>query len=187
MKIYTKTGDTGQTSLASGQRVSKDDSRIKAYGTIDELNSMIGMAISFLPLSQTDLQETLLTIQHHLLDIGSELSNLGTQKKQSRVIIPKVSASKVTWLEARIDALDQPLIKLTQFILPGGTQAASCLHVARTICRRAERQVVRLVKTSSINPELIRYLNRLSDLLFTAARFSNSQSGTADTLWQKGT
>ncbi len=184
MKIYTKTGDKGETSLFGGERVKKDDPRIEAYGTVDELNSAIGLAISFLPISQADLQEILLTVQHHLLDIGSELSSLSDKKSRSKAKVPEVTAKKVTWLEKHIDTLDKDLTQLTQFILPGGTQAASALHLARTICRRAERKVITLSAEHETNSELIRYLNRLSDFLFTAARFTNVKSGNGDVSWK---
>ncbi len=194
MKIYTKTGDTGQTSLVGGERVPKNDQRIEAYGTIDELNASIGLVISqanHQPAANqkssqdlSDVIELLTTIQNHLLDIGSELSAI-TERIVKGIKIPVVAASKVEWLEQEIDRLDTELEPLKQFILPGGTTIASATHGARTISRRAEREVIRLANERVVNPELIRYLNRLSDLLFTVARVANRRAGIADVPWQK--
>jgi cob(I)alamin adenosyltransferase len=184
MKIYTKTGDSGETSLVGGQRVPKDDLRIEAYGTVDELNASVGLAISLLPVSMAQIGSVLTKIQHHLLDIGSELASL-SDRKVVGMEIPTVTLAKVEWLELGIDVCDEELEPLKQFILPGGAPAASALHVARTICRRAERRVISLQKKTAVNPQLIKYLNRLSDLLFTMARLVNARAGRGDIPWQK--
>lgn len=183
MKIYTKTGDKGQTALVSGERIDKDDQRIEAYGTVDELNSFIGLANSCLGMRDEDLKEDLTKIQHHLLDIGAELASL-SDKKTARVKVPHVTEKKVTWLESSIDRYDKELTQLTQFILPGGDEVASQLHVARSVCRRAERCVITVQKSREVNSELIKYLNRLSDFLFTVARVINMRAGNGDVVWE---
>lgn len=184
MKIYTKTGDKGETSLIGGERTDKDDPRIEAYGEVDELNAAIGLAISFLPAHSSTIYEDLTKVQHHLFDIGAELASL-SERKVKALKIPKVTPTKVSFLEQQMDNYASELKSLTQFILPGGTEAASALHLARTICRRAERRIVSLAKQQPVNEELVRYLNRLSDLLFTAARLVNSQVGKPDIRWEK--
>ena len=171
MKIYTKTGDRGQTSLFGGTRVSKDDARIEAYGTVDELNSFIGLArASALP---SDVDAQLLQVQADLFDIGARLASPGTSR------FAGVSEERITDLEHAIDAMESELAPLTSFILPGGSLGAAQLHVARTICRRAERRVVALENEDTT----ITYLNRLSDYLFVAARFANLRDGTPDVPW----
>ncbi len=184
MKIYTKTGDKGETSLVGGQRIAKDDPRIEAYGTIDELNSVVGLVISQLQKHSRIIAGDLTTIQHHLFDIGAELASLSNRKTKA-IKIPRVTERKITWLEKRIDRYTKDLAPLQAFILPGGTEAASSLHLARTICRRAERRIVALGRVIEINHELVKYINRLSDYLFTAARLTNHQSGSEDVLWEK--
>lgn len=172
-KIYTRTGDDGTTGLGDGSRVPKDDARVEAYGTVDELNSALGLALAE-PLPAA-LKEALAPIQHELFDLGGELSIPG------RVAI---TAEQVSRLEAILDTLNAPLPRLKDFILPGGSRGAGLLHLARTVCRRAERCVVRLARTDQVNPESIRYLNRLSDLLFVAARSANAAAGAPEILWQ---
>lgn len=188
MKIYTRTGDTGQTSLIGGERVSKADIRLETYGTIDELSAAIGLAISLLSKDEKIIKELLLTIQHHLLDVGAELANFSIKPARA-MMVPQVTNQKVAWLERLIDRHDANLPPLKNFILPGGSQAASSLHLARTIGRRAERRVVELANNppanKKINPELIKYLNRLSDLLFVLARADNAKVGAPDIIWQK--
>lgn len=186
MKIYTRTGDSGQTSLIGGQRVSKDDARMQVIGAIDELNASLGVAISFLPAIELNSIETLTRIQNHLFDIGAEVANWTDQpagRHREALTIPTVSDDKITWLEQTIDQFDAELSQLTAFILPGGDQAASLLHLARTICRRAERNLVTLSHHCEINPAVLRYINRLSDLLFTLARAQNARSGHGDVPW----
>ncbi len=170
LKIYTKTGDAGQTSLFGGTRVAKNDARIEAYGTVDELNSFIGAARAAWPASPIDTQ--LGRIQADLFDVGAHLASPGSAR------FPGVDPSRVEALEDAIDAMTNELPALTTFILPGGSSAAAQLHVARTVCRRAERLIVALKDEMTI-----RYLNRLSDYLFTAARFTNLRLSTPDIPW----
>jgi cob(I)alamin adenosyltransferase len=175
MKIYTRTGDTGETSLFGGARVRKDDARIEAYGTVDELNSFLSVARASWPASSLD--EQLHLIQSDLFDIGAHLASPGT----SRFAGP--DPSRVASLEQVIDGMESELAPLKTFILPGGSLAAANLHVARTICRRAERLVVALNDEDEATKASITYLNRLSDFLFVAARFANHQQGVADVPW----
>jgi cob(I)alamin adenosyltransferase len=177
LKIYTRTGDTGETSLFGGARVRKDDARIEAYGTIDELNSFLGVARAGWPASSLDGQLHL--IQSDLFDIGAHLASPGT----SRFAGP--DPARVAALEQTIDEMESDLAPLKTFILPGGTLAAANLHVARTICRRAERLVVSLRDEDEATKASITYLNRLSDFLFVAARFANHQQGLADVPWTR--
>jgi len=177
VKIYTRTGDSGETSLFGGARVRKDDARIEAYGTIDELNSVLGVARASWPSSSLDGQFH--AIQSDLFDIGAHLASPGT----SRFAGPP--AERVTSLEHDIDAMESELTPLKTFILPGGTLAAAQLHVARTVCRRAERLVVSLNDNDDATKASITYLNRLSDFLFVAARFANHRNGVADVPWTR--
>jgi cob(I)alamin adenosyltransferase len=177
MKIYTRTGDTGETSLFGGARVRKDDARIEAYGTIDELNSFLGVARASWPSSSFDGELHL--IQSDLFDIGAHLASPGT----SRFAGP--DTARVAALEQAIDAMESELAPLKSFILPGGSLAASQLHVARTVCRRAERLVVALHDDDEATKASIAYLNRLSDFLFVAARFANHSQGVADVPWTR--
>jgi cob(I)alamin adenosyltransferase len=171
MKIYTKTGDAGETSLFGGARVRKDDARIEAYGTVDELNSFVGVARASWPDSPLDAQ--LHAIQSDLFDLGAHLAAPQT----SRFAGP--DPSRIAALEQSIDAMESELAPLKTFVLPGGSLAAANLHVARTICRRAERLVV----TLGAEAAAVTYLNRLSDYLFVAARFANFRHGIADVPW----
>ena len=175
MKIYTRTGDAGETSLFGGTRVSKSDPRIDAYGTVDELNAFIGAARATSPASSIDVQ--LVSVQSDLFDVGAQLASPGSSR------FTGVDASRITALENAIDEMERELAPLTSFILPGGSPAPAQLHVARTVCRRAERLVVALGDTSTSTT--ITYLNRLSDYLFVAARFANHRGGVADVIWQK--
>jgi cob(I)alamin adenosyltransferase len=177
VKIYTRTGDTGETSLFGGARVRKDDARIEAYGTIDELNSVLGVARASWPASSLDAQFH--AIQSDLFDIGAHLASPGT----SRFAGPP--AARVASLEQDIDAMESDLAPLKTFILPGGSLAAAQLHVARTVCRRAERLVVALNDEDEATKASITYLNRLSDFLFVAARFANHTQGVADVPWTR--
>ncbi len=184
MKIYTKTGDQGTTSLYGGTRVSKDHIRIDAYGTIDELNSWLGLVRD--EISVKEDQETLLTIQKDLFYTGSELA-LDPEKKvlangQNR--LKKVlESTQIDFLEEKIDLYEQRLSPLTHFILPGGHQVTSLIHIARTVCRKAERITVALSNREEVRPELIQYLNRLSDYLFVLARKVGNDNQYHETLW----
>ncbi len=173
-KIYTRTGDQGDTGLGNGQRVAKDHARVEAYGTVDELNSCLGVVLTHsLP---SELLEILVDIQHRLFDLGGELSIPGHFVMQD---------ADVSALEQSLDRLNEHLPPLQEFILPGGSPAAASCHLARTVCRRAERRLISLAaQDDTVNPIAIRYLNRLSDLLFVMARSMNRQAGVADVLWQ---
>lgn len=181
MKLYTKTGDKGKTSIIGG-RVDKDHARVEAYGTIDELNSLIGKAVTELEDTKfDDIREELLEIQHQLFDAGGDLANVMKER------VYKLEASYVEDLEARIDAYSNEAPELTKFILPGGSPAAATLHIARTVTRRAERQTVTLQKEIEDVPEVVqRYLNRLSDYLFAVARVVNFRLGIQDIHYSRG-
>lgn len=175
MKVYTKTGDTGETSIIGG-RVFKDDPRVEAYGTIDELNSFVGQAVFAAEQSEIpDIREQLLQIQHELYDSGSDLAY--AKEEESRY---KVTDNMVERLERWIDELEQENPPLERFILPGGSALSCALHVCRTVCRRAERLTVTLARTVEINPAVRKYLNRLSDYFFVAARAANAKTGVPD-------
>jgi cob(I)alamin adenosyltransferase len=171
MKIYTRTGDAGATSLFGGARVAKNDPRIEAYGTVDELNSFIGVARAAWNDSPIDAE--LHRVQSDLFDIGAQLASPGMER------FGGVAELRIEALEHGIDAMEGELAPLKTFILPGGTLAAAQLHVARTVCRRAERLIVALGEEGTT----IRYINRLSDYLFVAARFANAKAGIPDTPW----
>ena len=177
MKIYTRTGDRGETSLFGGARVPKNDARIESYGTIDELNSHLGVARATWPDSPIDAQ--LLAAQRDLFEIGAHLASPGTSRFSG------VELSRIEELERGIDAMESELEPLKSFILPGGTLAAAQLHVARTVCRRAERLVVALRDDDPATQSSIAYLNRLSDYLFVAARFANRKAGVSDVPWTR--
>ena len=181
MKIYTKTGDTGQTGLFGGGRVSKDDVRVAAYGDVDELNAFIGLARSVEPLARID--DVLVVIQRDLFAIGALLATPDREKMAQHLEKARVDAARIDELERAIDDGEAELAPLRAFILPGGTPKAAALHVARTVCRRAERQVVRLQRDVDLPPLAIIYLNRLSDLLFTLARVANHRGGAVEVLW----
>ncbi len=172
-KIYTRTGDDGTTGLGDGTRVAKDSARVSAYGTVDELNSTIGMILAQeIPAAA---RETLTQIQHDLFDLGGELCIPG---------MTMIHAADIDRLESTLDAFNADLPALKDFILPGGGMAASCCHVARTVCRRAEREVVTLSRSETVRVEAVHYLNRLSDLLFVLARVLARASGHGEVLWQ---
>lgn len=184
MKVYTGSGDRGKTSLFSGERIVKSDLRIEAYGDVDELNSELGVLIAGLPEALKPLAAGLAKIQADLLDIGAWLAT--TPGSAAVDMLAPFTSEKVAGLEAAIDRLDEPLPPLTGFILPGGHLSAATAHVARTVCRRAERHALRV--TDSPQDEsvgvMLTYLNRLSDYLFVLARYCNQQTGTAETLWE---
>ena len=171
-KIYTRTGDDGSTGLGDGSRVSKDSARVTAYGTVDEANSAIGLVLAAeLP---PEVREVLVSVQHHMFDLGGELCIPGQAA---------VFDADIEGLEKTLDAFNADLPPLKDFILPGGGLAAAHCHLARTICRRAEREVVTLSHHDAVRPEAIRYLNRLSDLLFVLARVLARSSGHGEVLW----
>jgi cob(I)alamin adenosyltransferase len=179
MPIYTKTGDKGQTSLFDGTRVLKNNVRVDAYGTVDELNSMIGNAIAHLKKGKSmAIHRELINIQHDLLDIGSGLAMPGG--------MPVIGLEeRVTHFERMIDDLTSALPPLHNFVLPGGSQAGAMLHVARTIARRAERKIVGLMQGEQVDELIVKYINRLSDLLFTMARHVNFDEKYKDVVWIK--
>jgi cob(I)alamin adenosyltransferase len=182
MKIYTKTGDKGETSLFGGKRVTKDDVRITAYGTVDELNAVLGVSVT--EITDKELCSVILSLQNELFVLGSDLAT-PVDKGNKGFVIPRISKEHCDSLEKLIDEFDSKLPELKNFILPGGSKGAAYLHFARTICRRAERETVALSKKDEINSEAVTYLNRLSDLLFVLARYQNFITGNADTNWQK--
>src|SRR6516165_2076796 len=181
-RIYTRTGDDGTTALGSGERRKKYDLRVAAYGTLDELNAAIGLARLY--SSDSPLDAMLARIQNDLFDAGADLCLAQKGPGGARLT---VTEAQVDWLERQIDALNADLAPLRSFVLPGGRPAAAHLHLARTICRRAERLIVELKNKSSegITPAALKYVNRLSDLLFVAARHANDKGG-CDVLWQPG-
>jgi cob(I)alamin adenosyltransferase len=177
-RIYTRGGDAGETSLGSGERVAKDDARIEAYGDVDELNALLGVA-----LARGAAADPLERIQNDLFDVGADLAVPLSDTKRERL---RVTAEQVAWLEQRCDEANADLPMLRSFILPGGTETAALLHLARTVCRRAERRVVTLAGREEVNPQARAYLNRLSDLLFILARAANAQAGAEEPLWKPG-
>jgi len=190
-KVYTKSGDGGQTMLASGDFTGKDDERVDAYGQVDEVNSTIGLVrceLRRLPAPSRELpfltaiDNHLDRVQQELFDLGAELSEPGAVDGKARL---KVTDADITALEQAIDTLNEPLPPLTSFILPGGGPVAVAAHLARTVCRRAERRVVSLHRTSPVRGEAIRYLNRLSDLLFVISRAVCAVLGEDEVLWDQ--
>jgi cob(I)alamin adenosyltransferase len=172
-KIYTRTGDKGTTGLSDGSRVAKDHIRVEVIGDVDELNSVIGVVVAREPDEQ--IRTLLMEIQHHLFNVGGELSLPGYNL---------INSEHVTWLETTLDRLNGKLEPLQDFILPGGTPAAAHCFLARAVCRRAERRLVTLKNNTTISEPLLQYINRLSDLLFVVARHINKQHGNPDILWQ---
>jgi cob(I)alamin adenosyltransferase len=181
MRIYTRTGDEGQTGLFGGGRVLKDDARVEAYGEVDELNAVIGMARAVEPMPRID--EVLAPIQRDLLGVGAILATPDLEKMQEQLAKARIDEARITQLEHAIDAGEEELEPLRAFILPGGTPKAAALHVARTVCRRAERRVVHLQQTVALPPLVTIYLNRLSDLLFVLARVANRRAGAGEVTW----
>ena len=181
MKIYTKTGDAGQTGLFGGGRASKDDPRVEAYGDVDELNAVLGFARAAEMMPRID--EVLVPIQRDLFSIGALLSTPDLKKMHDHLAKAQVDEGRIQELERAIDACDKELEPLKAFIVPGGTPKAAALHVARTVCRRAERRVIHLQREVEIPQIVIVYLNRLSDLLFTLARVANTRAGAGEVTW----
>ena len=181
MKIYTKTGDKGDTGLFGGGRVPKDDIRVEAYGDVDELNAVIGVARSVEMMPRID--EVLVPIQRDLFAIGALLATPDRDKMALHLQKARIDEARIGELERAIDLGEAELEPLTAFIVPGGTPKAAALHVARTVCRRAERHVVRLQHQVELPPLAVIYLNRLSDLLFTLARVANRRAGAGEVTW----
>jgi cob(I)alamin adenosyltransferase len=180
MKIYTKTGDKGQTALYGGERVDKDAARVMAYGTVDELNACLGLARAHLPDHKID--QELAQIQNTLFDVGADLATPSDSPYRKK--LTPIDSEDIALLEGHIDRYDEDLMALKNFILPGGHEAAAALHLARAVARRAEREVVSLGKQEAINADVIVYLNRLSDYLFTLTRIVNMKMGVSETKWQ---
>lgn len=180
MKIYTKTGDKGMTRLVGGIAVSKDSDRVDSYGTIDELNSWIGYAISQFNSSLSEEKDELQYLQHFLFDVGTDLA---TPESLNREVTLPVDA--ISWLEARIDEYTAKSPEINRFILPGGAREASMIHMARTIARRAERRIVRLQMTAKIPGELVMFVNRLSDYFYALARYLNAKQGMEDIFYTR--
>ena len=178
-KVYTRTGDEGTTGLGGGQRVTKDSPRIEAYGTIDELNSLLGVVLA--EGLSPELAESLALVQNDLFHLGSDLCVLEEDKE--KMPVPRIEQRHVTVLEELIDRLSEDIPPLDNFILPGGSVGSAGLHLARTLCRRAERRIVTLTAEEAIGEWVLRYLNRLSDLLFVMARWENKARGVGDVLW----
>jgi cob(I)alamin adenosyltransferase len=179
-RVYTRRGDTGQTSLAGGQRLPKNDLRIEAYGTVDELNSFIGLARES-ARELPELDRILRRVQHELFNLGSILATLpeDVHPKQARI-----TAAESEQLEREIDRMNEGLPPLRSFVLPGGSRINAELHICRTVCRRAERVIVALAATTGVDEAILKYLNRLSDALFVWSRWANHQLGVPETLWE---
>ena len=178
-RIYTKSGDSGETGLGDGTRVPKNSIRVTAYGEVDELNTILGLLLTLPEVAEGEL---LRSIQHDLFDLGADLC---VPLVESEVLALRITASQVDRLENSIDRLNEALEPLTSFVLPGGSGASAWLHLARTVCRRAERSVVTLAQIEAINSQSLIYLNRLSDLLFVLGRVAND-GGKRDVLWVPG-
>ncbi|MCH7890239.1 MAG: cob(I)yrinic acid a,c-diamide adenosyltransferase [Gemmatimonadetes bacterium] len=205
MAIYTKTGDDGDTSLFGGGRVPKNDRRVEAYGAVDELNSFVGLALTSLTDAHADaeadpdaepdvdadadadpgIRRGLLLIQNDLFALGANLATPERDDSRPRPRTPDVPVARVEAMERWIDRATEELPELREFILPGGTGAAAMLHVCRSVCRRAERAVVALGREETLDPGIVRYLNRLSDLFFVWARLENLRAGQADVPWSQ--
>ena len=183
-RIYTKTGDQGETSLGDGTRVPKDHARVAAYGSVDELNAVLGLLLASPSAMDGQLRQLLQSIQNDLFDVGADLC-LPTAADEAPGKVLRVRAEQGQRLENAIDTYNARLDPLRSFVLPGGTGGAAWCHFARTVCRRAERDVVALGRSEPMNPQVIVYLNRLSDLLFVLARICNEDGGK-DVLWQPG-
>lgn len=181
-RIYTKTGDNGTTGLFGGERIRKDHIRIEAYGTVDELNAVLGIVLASDDALLSGLREELTDISALLFTLGADLAT--PLDPPPLYAIPRIEEQHITWLETMIDAYDAVLEPLKNFILPGGTIGSAHLHHARTVCRRAERMAVSLAHTEDIGDHAVKFLNRLSDYLFTAARYANHSAGVPDVAWR---
>lgn len=180
MKVYTRRGDSGETDLFGGQRVPKDHLRVEAYGAVDELNAALGIAAA--ASASGDVRELVAALQSRLFDLGAHLAAPDPERR-AKSALPGPSDEQVAELEGRIDAFDAELAPLRRFVLPGGTPASAAFHLARTVCRRAERRAVALGRAEPVEPVAIRFLNRLSDLLFVLARVENRRAGVPDVEW----
>ena len=174
-KIYTRLGDKGQTVTLAGKKVYKDDARVEAYGSVDELNALIGVITAF--TSHNEVKETLGKVQKELFIVGAELA-------MEKTSVKKINPVQISALESKIDGIEEDLPHLANFVLPGGCKTAALLHHARTVCRRAERRVVALSQKSKVNPDIIKYLNRLGDLLFVLARYENRKKHIEEVVWK---
>jgi len=184
MKIYTKTGDAGETGLFGGQRVRKDNVRVDAYGDVDELNSVIGLAVAGFGDRMADLGERLRSIQTELFTLGANLATPAPEDGgRPNSYVGALDPARIPEMESWIDEAETELEPLKNFVLPGGSEAASRLHLARTVCRRAERRVITLAHEAHLDENLVIYLNRLSDYLFTLARLANRRAGVDDIPW----
>ena len=179
VKIYTKTGDSGETGLYGGQRVPKDNLRVETYGTIDELNAVLGLAGT--QIADMEVCGILLRLQNELFEVGADIATPLERTNN----VPRVRKDQIERLESEIDRFEEELKPLTNFILQGGTAGASYLHLARAVCRRAERHLVALEREESLNPEILQYVNRLSDHLFVLARLTNRRAGVEDIKWTR--
>ena len=187
-RVYTRTGDAGTTALVGGERVAKDSRRVECYGDIDELNAILGLARSLnadaaASPSRDRLEEILRRLQNELFDVGSELA---TPPEAEYAGMFKVSADDVRALETLMDTCQRDLEPLKSFVLPGGGVVSAVLHQARTVCRRAEREIIRLAREEQVGPQVIPYVNRLSDLLFVLSRWVGAQRGEREYLWERG-
>lgn len=180
-RIYTRTGDKGETGLVGGTRISKNSLRVDAYGSVDELNSVLGIARAF--LNDRELDDLLAELQKDLFVVGADLASTTDQQQRK---VPRITAEKIAAMERTIDKFEAELSPLSAFILPGGGVAGSLLHNARTVARRAERRVVTLSKAETINEQMLPYINRLSDLLFVMARVANHRENKGDIEWHAG-
>jgi cob(I)alamin adenosyltransferase len=183
VKIYTRTGDGGDTGLFGGGRVSKAHVRVEAYGTVDELNAHLGVCLD--AVEDLEIRDWLERIQQDLFRLGAVLATPGAEDGPSRPAVPEIPEGRIREMEAFMDGVEEELPELKAFILPGGSPGASQMHVGRTVCRRAERAVVRLTQVDDCHPVAVSYLNRLSDLLFTLARLENHRNGVPDVPWEK--
>lgn len=183
MKLYTRTGDDGSTGLFGGDRVRKDHARIEAYGAVDEVNAHLGLALAACT-SPGDVAEVLAPIQSRLFDLGADLATPAGSAHEDKV--KRLTEAEVVELEDAIDVIDGRNDDIRAFVMPGGTELAARLHVARVVCRRAERAMVALAENEPLNPAALRFVNRLSDLLFAAARLANKSAGVADVPWVPG-
>jgi len=183
MKIYTRSGDEGDTGLFGGGRVPKSHLRVEAYGAVDELNAALGVAAAV--VADEGIRSKLGRVQQDLFNLGSSLATPGAEDGSAKAVTPPLPLPRIQEMEGWIDLSSEETPPLTNFIIPGGSEGAAALHLARTVCRRAERAVVRLAGEAATDPGVVRYLNRLSDLLFALARLENHRAGIPDLLWQK--
>lgn len=180
-RVYTRSGDDGSTALIGGVRVSKASLRVEAYGTVDELNASLGLALASFSAQLSTLTQIVANLQQELFDLGAELARIPLAQNNPWVI----SANHVQRIESLCDTLGEGLPELTSFILPAGNDSIARLHLARTICRRVERQLTSLAEQETVNPEAMKYINRLSDLLFVACRFAHKQDAISEVLWDQ--